>query len=56
MQMVVPAGFIDGNTLLLITIWLFVEEQVLFNKFPHHLMYLHCSYIHDLWYSWYPNL
>jgi len=56
MQLVAPADFINGNTLLLIIVWLFVQEQVLFNKFPHLLMYLHCSYVHGLWYSWYPNL
>jgi len=56
MQLVAPADFINGNTLLLIIVWLFFQEQVLFNKFPHLLMYLHCSYVHGFWYSWYPNL
>jgi hypothetical protein len=53
MQPVSQADFKYGNTLLLIMVFLFVQEQVLFNKIPHLLMYLHCSYVHGLWYH--PN-
>jgi hypothetical protein len=34
MQPVAQADFINGNTLLLIVVWHFVQEQVLFNKSP----------------------
>lgn len=55
MQLVAQADFVNGNTLLLIMVFRFVQEQVLFNKIPHLLMYLHCCYVHGLWHSWYPN-
>jgi hypothetical protein len=54
-QLVAQADFINGSTLLLIMVWHFVQEQVLFNKSPLLVTYLDCGYVHNLWYSCYPN-